>query len=196
MGPSGCGKTTTLRMLAGLEQPTSGTITVEGKVMNDVPPHHRDTPLVWQSLALFPFLNVVENVGFGLRMRGIAPKERRDRAMLWLDRMALGGFETRRIDQLSGGQRQRVALARSLVAVTRDRPEGVPSARPFCPKNSQASGSSAILKPQVVERGLETALTSGAWFATLGEIADHAETLRRARTLRILPFPSYKERQT
>ncbi len=115
MGPSGCGKTTTLRMLAGLEAPTSGTITIDGRVMNDVPPHHRDTPLVWQSLALFPFLSVVENVEFGLRMRGVAAKERRDRAMLWLDRMQLKGFETRRIDQLSGGQRQRVALARSLV---------------------------------------------------------------------------------
>jgi spermidine/putrescine transport system ATP-binding protein len=115
MGPSGCGKTTTLRMLAGLEQPTKGTITIDGRVMNDVPPHHRDTPLVWQSLALFPFLSVVENVEFGLRMRGIGAKERRDRAMLWLDRMQLKGFETRRIDQLSGGQRQRVALARSLV---------------------------------------------------------------------------------
>ncbi len=115
MGPSGCGKTTTLRMLAGLEAPTSGTITIGGKVMNDVPPHQRDTPLVWQSLALFPFLSVVENVEFGLRMRGVAPKERRDRAMLWLERMQLKGFETRRIDQLSGGQRQRVALARSLV---------------------------------------------------------------------------------
>jgi spermidine/putrescine transport system ATP-binding protein len=115
MGPSGCGKTTTLRMLAGLEQPTSGTITLDGKLMNDVPPHHRDTPLVWQSLALFPFLSVVENVEFGLRMRGIGARERRDRAMMWLDRMALKGFETRRVDQLSGGQRQRVALARSLV---------------------------------------------------------------------------------
>lgn len=115
MGPSGCGKTTTLRMLAGLEAPTTGTITIGGRVMNDVPPHQRDTPLVWQSLALFPFLSVVENVEFGLRMRGIAPRERRDRAMMWLERMQLKGFETRRIDQLSGGQRQRVALARSLV---------------------------------------------------------------------------------
>lgn len=115
MGPSGCGKTTTLRMLAGLEAPSSGTITIGGKVMNDVAPHHRDTPLVWQSLALFPFLSVVENVEFGLRMRGVGAKERRERAMMWLERMALKGFETRRIDQLSGGQRQRVALARSLV---------------------------------------------------------------------------------
>lgn len=115
MGPSGCGKTTTLRMLAGLEAPTSGQVLIGGRVMNDVPPHQRDTPLVWQSLALFPFLSVVENVEFGLRMRGIAARERRERAMMWLDRMQLGGFETRRIDQLSGGQRQRVALARSLV---------------------------------------------------------------------------------
>lgn len=115
MGPSGCGKTTTLRMLAGLEAPSSGQITIGGKVMNDVPPHQRDTPLVWQSLALFPFLNVVENVEFGLRMRGVDAKERHERAMMWLGRMDLKGFETRRIDQLSGGQRQRVALARSLV---------------------------------------------------------------------------------
>jgi spermidine/putrescine transport system ATP-binding protein len=115
MGPSGCGKTTTLRMLAGLEAPTSGTITIDGRVMNDVAPHDRDTPMVWQSLALFPFLNVVENVEFGLRMRGVPAPERRERAMTWLDRMQLKGFEDRRIDQLSGGQRQRVALARSLV---------------------------------------------------------------------------------
>jgi spermidine/putrescine transport system ATP-binding protein len=115
MGPSGCGKTTTLRMLAGLEAPTSGSITIGGKVMNEVPPHRRDTPLVWQSLALFPFLSVVENVEFGLRMRGVDARERRERAMMWLGRMDLKGFESRRIDQLSGGQRQRVALARSLV---------------------------------------------------------------------------------
>lgn len=115
MGPSGCGKTTTLRMLAGLEAPTSGTVSIGGRVMNDVPPHQRDTPMVWQSLALFPFLSVVENVEFGLRMRGIGAAERRERAMMWLGRMDLQGFETRRIDQLSGGQRQRVALARSLV---------------------------------------------------------------------------------
>lgn len=115
MGPSGCGKTTTLRMLAGLEAPSEGTITIGGKVMNDVPAHERDTPMVWQSLALFPFLNVVQNVEFGLKMRGMSSEERTKRAMTWLDRMGLKGFEHRRIDQLSGGQRQRVALARSLV---------------------------------------------------------------------------------
>ncbi len=115
MGPSGCGKTTTLRMLAGLESPTAGTITIGGKVMNDVPAHQRDTPLVWQSLALFPFLNVQENVEFGLKMRGKGERERRTLSHLWLDRLGLKGFETRAIDQLSGGQRQRVALARCLV---------------------------------------------------------------------------------
>jgi spermidine/putrescine transport system ATP-binding protein len=119
MGPSGCGKTTTLRMLAGLEKPTAGTITIDGRVMNDVPAHERDTPMVWQSLALFPFLDVAQNVEFGLRMRGMPARERREKALLWLDRLGLKGFEGRRIDQLSGGQRQRVALARSLVTEPR-----------------------------------------------------------------------------
>ncbi len=115
MGPSGCGKTTTLRMLAGLEAPSAGDITLDGRVMNDVPAHERDTPLVWQSLALFPFLNVRENVEFGLKMRGVSKMDSHGRAMMWLERLGLKGFENRRIDQLSGGQRQRVALARSLV---------------------------------------------------------------------------------
>ncbi|WP_075221461.1 ABC transporter ATP-binding protein [Acuticoccus yangtzensis] len=115
MGPSGCGKTTTLRMLAGLETPTEGTVTIDGKVMNDVPVHARDTPLVWQSLALFPFLNVAQNVEFGLKMRGVPAKERRQKVATWLDRLGLSDFARRRVDQLSGGQRQRVALARSLV---------------------------------------------------------------------------------
>jgi len=115
MGPSGCGKTTTLRMLAGLEAPSAGEIRIDGRAMNDVPVHARDTPLVWQSLALFPFLNVRENVEFGLKMRGIDAPTRRGRALTWLERLGLEGFAERAIDDLSGGQRQRVALARSLV---------------------------------------------------------------------------------
>ncbi|MEM1160200.1 MAG: ABC transporter ATP-binding protein [Pseudomonadota bacterium] len=115
MGPSGCGKTTTLRMLAGLDQPTEGQIRIGGRVMNDVPAHERDTPMVWQSLALFPFLNVRENVEFGLKMRGVDAGERRRRAMDWLERMEIAEFAGRMVDTLSGGQRQRVALARSLV---------------------------------------------------------------------------------
>ncbi len=115
MGPSGCGKTTTLRMLAGLEAPTSGEIRIGGKLMNDVPAHERDTPMVWQSLALFPFLNVRENVEFGLKMRGFSAADRRRRAMDWLERMEIAEFAGRNVETLSGGQRQRVALARSLV---------------------------------------------------------------------------------
>ncbi len=115
MGSSGCGKTTTLRMLAGLEAPSEGQIRLSGKPINDLPTWQRDTPMVWQSLALFPFLNVIENVEFALKMRGIGAKERRNRAENWLERMQISEFATRNISQLSGGQRQRVALARSLV---------------------------------------------------------------------------------
>ncbi len=115
MGSSGCGKTTTLRMLAGLEAPSEGVIRLSGKPINDLPTWSRDTPMVWQSLALFPFLNVRENVEFALKMRGIGKAERRRRAEQWLDRMQITEFADRNIAQLSGGQRQRVALARSLV---------------------------------------------------------------------------------
>lgn len=115
MGPSGCGKTTTLRMLAGLEQPTEGDIRLAGKSLVDVKPHERDTPMVWQSLALFPFLNARENVEFGLKMRGVEKPKRRQRALDWLDRLGIGEFSERDVNSLSGGQRQRVALARALV---------------------------------------------------------------------------------
>lgn len=115
MGSSGCGKTTTLRMLAGLDAPSEGVIRLSGKPINDLPTWSRDTPMVWQSLALFPFLNVRENVEFALKMRGVGKAERRRRAEQWLDRMQIMEFADRNIAQLSGGQRQRVALARSLV---------------------------------------------------------------------------------
>ena len=115
MGPSGCGKTTTLRMLAGLEAPSSGEIYLKSQVINDVPPHERDTPLVWQSLALFPFLSTRENVEFGLKMRGVDKAERKERALKWLDKVGILDFADREISTLSGGQKQRVALARSLV---------------------------------------------------------------------------------
>ncbi|MDE3027368.1 MAG: ABC transporter ATP-binding protein [Paracoccaceae bacterium] len=115
MGSSGCGKTTTLRMLAGLETPTEGEIRLSGRPIDHLPTWSRDTPMVWQSLALFPFLNVRENVEFGLKMRGVAKPERRRRTDQWLDRMQISELAERNIAQLSGGQRQRVALARSLV---------------------------------------------------------------------------------
>lgn len=115
MGPSGCGKTTTLRMLAGLEQPSEGDIRLAGKSLVGVKPHERDTPMVWQSLALFPFLNARENVEFGLRMRGQDAATRKSKALDWLERLGIGEFSERDVNSLSGGQRQRVALARALV---------------------------------------------------------------------------------
>jgi spermidine/putrescine transport system ATP-binding protein len=108
MGPSGCGKSTTLRMIAGLEQPTGGRILIGGQDMTHV-------PMVWQSLALFPFLSVEDNVAFALKMRGETPVARRKLANEWLEKVGLGGMGKRDIAQLSGGQRQRVAIARALV---------------------------------------------------------------------------------
>lgn len=115
MGPSGCGKSTTLRMIAGLETPTSGKITIGGRDMAEVSAAERDTPMVWQSLALFPFLSVEDNVAFPLRMKGVPPKSARLRANEWLERLNLNGMGKRAVAQLSGGQRQRVAIARALV---------------------------------------------------------------------------------
>lgn len=115
MGSSGCGKTTTLRMLAGLEDPTEGAIYLDGEKVNGKATWDRDTPMVWQSLALFPFLTVQENVEFALKMRGVGKEERRQRAEKWLEKMQITEFASRNISQLSGGQKQRVALARALV---------------------------------------------------------------------------------
>ena len=119
MGSSGCGKTTTLRMLAGLEEPTNGEIRLDGTRMNEVSASERDTPMVWQSLALFPFLNVQKNVEFGLKMRGQSPTARREKANQWLERLDIAELANRDVRQLAGGQRQRVALARSLVTEPR-----------------------------------------------------------------------------
>lgn len=115
MGSSGSGKSTLLRLIAGLERPSKGRILLDGRPTENLAVHERVTPMVWQSLALFPFLTAVENVEFGLRMQGIGKAERRARAMTWLDRMEIAHLAQRNIDALSGGQRQRVALARALV---------------------------------------------------------------------------------
>lgn len=115
MGSSGCGKTTTLRMLAGLETPSEGEVRLDGQRINELKPSQRETPMVWQSLALFPFLSVIKNVEFGLKMRGMPADERREKSMEWLERMEIAELADRAIDQLSGGQKQRVALARALV---------------------------------------------------------------------------------
>ncbi len=115
LGPSGCGKTTTLRMIAGFEEPTQGRILLYGEDMVGVPPNRRDVNLVFQSYALFPHLNVFENVAFGLRRRKVPHDAVRRRVGEVLELVQLEGRERRRPKELSGGQQQRVALARALV---------------------------------------------------------------------------------
>nr|WP_321981713.1 ABC transporter ATP-binding protein [uncultured Cohaesibacter sp.] len=114
LGSSGCGKTTTLRLLAGFLQPTSGQITVAGKDVTKLPPHKRDAGIVFQNYALFPHLTVAENVGFGLKQRKVAAPERKARVDAMLERVGLVDYANRLPAALSGGQRQRVALARAL----------------------------------------------------------------------------------
>ena len=115
LGPSGCGKSTMLRLIAGLEQASDGTIRVGGEDVTDHPPNRRDTSIMFQDYALFPHKTLLENVGYGLKMRGIARTVRESRARSWLETIGLAGYEQRLPHQLSGGQRQRVALARSLI---------------------------------------------------------------------------------
>ncbi len=115
LGPSGSGKTTTLRMIAGFEEPTSGTIRLHGRDITGVPPFDRDVNTVFQDYALFPHMSVGDNVGYGLVVRKVASDERRRRVTEALRMVRLDGYEKRRPAQLSGGQRQRVALARALV---------------------------------------------------------------------------------
>jgi spermidine/putrescine transport system ATP-binding protein len=115
LGPSGCGKTTTLRLIAGFEQPTEGTIMLDGVEMTNIPPHRRNVNTVFQSYALFPFLDVRDNVAFGLRHRHLPKAEIDKRVRDALELVQLTGYEKRRPGMLSGGQQQRVALARALV---------------------------------------------------------------------------------
>jgi len=115
LGPSGCGKTTTLRMVAGFIAPDSGEIWFDDRRMTDVPPHRRNTAMVFQSYALFPHMSVAENVAFGLKMRNLPAAEQVKRIDEALDMVSLRGLEARRPGQLSGGQQQRVALARAIV---------------------------------------------------------------------------------
>jgi spermidine/putrescine transport system ATP-binding protein len=115
LGPSGCGKTTTLRMIAGFEEPTRGEISVAGEPVHGVPPYRRPVNTVFQSYAIFPHLNVFDNVAFGLRRSGVKGEELRQRVTEACAMVQLEGFEKRKPTALSGGQQQRVALARALV---------------------------------------------------------------------------------
>jgi putative spermidine/putrescine transport system ATP-binding protein len=115
LGPSGSGKTTTLRMIAGFEQPDSGRITIGGDDITRQPPYARDVNTVFQDYALFPHMTVAENVGYGLKVRGVSRAARKGQVDEVLEMVRLGGYGGRKPVQLSGGQRQRVALARSIV---------------------------------------------------------------------------------
>jgi iron(III) transport system ATP-binding protein len=114
LGPSGCGKTTTLRLIAGLESPSGGRILIDGQDVTTLGPAERNVSLVFQSYALFPHMNVVDNVSYGLRMSGLAPADARAKARAMLDTVGLAGLDARMPSELSGGQQQRVALARAL----------------------------------------------------------------------------------
>ena len=115
LGPSGCGKTTTLRMIGGFEQPTSGLIELAGNDVTWLPPYQRQVNTVFQNYALFPHLTIYENVAFGLRRTGVKDSEVKSRVTQMLELVELPGFERRKPTQISGGQAQRVALARALI---------------------------------------------------------------------------------
>lgn len=115
LGPSGCGKTTVLRMLAGFESPTSGHIILNEKDITQLPPNKRNSAMVFQSYALFPHMNVEENIMYGLKLRGFSKEEQSQKLSGFLDIVNLRGYEKRKPHELSGGQQQRVALARALI---------------------------------------------------------------------------------
>ncbi|MAU96408.1 MAG: ABC transporter ATP-binding protein [Fulvimarina sp.] len=138
LGPSGCGKSTTLRLLAGLEAPDSGTIEVDGHDVTHLPPASRKLSMVFQSYALFPHLSVAENIVFGLKVRGVGRAERADKLANALRLVGLEGLEDRKPSRLSGGQRQRVALARAVV-----------SGHPLCLMDEPLSNLDAKLRHSV-----------------------------------------------
>ena len=115
LGPSGCGKTTTLRMISGFELPTTGVIRVQGESVEKKEPYQRDVNTVFQNYALFPNMNVFDNVAYGLKVKKVPKEEIKERVLKILKLVQLEGFEKRRINQMSGGQKQRVAIARALV---------------------------------------------------------------------------------
>jgi len=115
LGPSGCGKTTTLRIISGFENPTTGEVWISNEKVNDIPPNKRDTSMVFQSYAIFPHLSVAQNIGFGLELKGVKAKEIKRQVEEIMAVMNLTNLYSRRPDQLSGGQQQRVALARAII---------------------------------------------------------------------------------
>ncbi|MCW2835867.1 MAG: Polyamine transporter, ATP-binding protein [Nocardioides sp.] len=133
IGPSGCGKTTTLRMIAGLEAPSAGQISFEGKDITTVPPHRREFGMVFQKFALFPHMDVAANIGYGLKLRKVSKRDIGTRVDEMLERVGLTAFKHRNVTTLSGGQQQRVGIARALITKPRvvllDEPTGALDAK-------------------------------------------------------------------
>jgi sn-glycerol 3-phosphate transport system ATP-binding protein len=157
LGPSGCGKSTTLRLIAGLEQATSGTIEIDGRDVTAVPAAKRNLSMVFQSYALFPHLNVADNILFGLSIRGVPKPERARRLAGVVELLGLGRLLDRRPSQLSGGQQQRVALGRALIAET-----------PVCLLDEPLSNLDAQLRAEMRSeiRGLQQRLGITMLFVT------------------------------
>ena len=133
LGASGCGKTTTLRIIAGLEQPDSGSVWLEGKDVTNLEPNQRDVNTVFQNYALFPHMNVADNIGYGLKIRKVSKADIKKKVKEMLELVQLEGFEKRKPAELSGGQKQRVAVARALITqpklVLADEPTGALDSR-------------------------------------------------------------------
>jgi sn-glycerol 3-phosphate transport system ATP-binding protein len=177
LGPSGCGKSTTLRLIAGLEEPTAGRVLIGGRDMTREPPSRRHVSMVFQSYALFPHLDVAENIVFGLKVRGVAADERTRRLGRVAELVGLGGLLERRPAQLSGGQRQRVALARAIIAEN-----------PVCLMDEPLSNLDAQLRHEMrVEiRALQQRLGMTVVYVTHDQIeamsmADHIILMREGR---------------
>ena len=151
LGPSGCGKTTTLRMLAGFEQPDEGFVRISGEYVQGVPPYKRDVNTVFQHYALFPHMSVAENVGYGLRQKGVSKSEIGSKVIEALDMVQMSKMANRKPRQLSGGQQQRVAVARALAGrpqlILADEPTGALD-------RSNALQLWALLKKIQKERGV------------------------------------------
>src|SRR6202161_501388 len=194
LGASGCGKTTLLRMLGGFETPSSGRILIDGEDMTGVPPYERPVNMMFQSYALFPHMNVEQNVAFGLKQDGVARAEIAERVATMLELVKLGGFAKRKPHQLSGGQRQRVALARSLFkrpkVLLLDEPLGALDKKLREHTQFELIGLQDKLGVTflVVTHDQEEAMT----LATRIGVMDHGEIVQAGTPSEIYEFPSSK----
>jgi len=190
LGPSGCGKTTTLRMIAGLVQPTSGDIAIDGRPITALPVHRRNLGMLFQNYALFPHMTVLENVAFGLSMRGIGKAEMVQRAKQALALTHLNGFEDRMPAALSGGQQQRVALARAIVY----RPKVLLLDEPFGALDKKLREAMQIeLRQLCSELGLTTILVTHDQEEAL-VLADQIAVMRGGRIEQAAPAREIYER--